>query len=654
MNSEPSRIGLALRCLGAASVAALVVAVAEVCLAVAGGNALLGAVPASERVAYLLLVVAVFWVIAVPAAVVGFVVSLVRARVGVAVAALLPCLLVAEAAWRAAGDLRGGMAQVLAGIALGAGVVLGALFWWRPLLISGRGALGMVGAGVLLFVCLRLVPLGPGEVESGEAVLEAPAGLPVNSVAPVRNLLVLLVDTLRADHLGCYGYPRQTSPRMDACALEGTLFENAATPKAKTSPAVASLFTGTWPRTHRVLATQYELVGENVTLAETLKESGFTTFGVSANPNVTTPFGFGQGFDEFWYVGKVQTQDGRRIGSHAGRLRDQTIAWLKEHQGERFFAYVHFIDPHSPYNPPPPYRTMFKGDALDGELGTRELEILDESYFDGLHRSVYLPEAGLDLDKYVLRYDGEIRYTDEAIGAILDSLAESGLDDSTLVVITADHGESKTEHHCYFNHGLLPYEEHVHVPLVVRGPGIPAGLRRREQVSLVGLMPTLLDLVGVPVPDRVEAASFAGLLGQDVPTVEGEPTQISSIGEKKAEPTQGLRTNRWKYLFNPGGRSLREALRFANLAVPGRRLAFTLDDIRDYQLEEELYDLNADPLELTNLSYRSAAIRQGFHRQMVSLRESSRPVSEEPRILDTEDFNAELRNALIQLGYVGK
>ena len=654
MNCESTRIGLALRCLGAASVAALVVAVAEVLLAALAGNALLDAVSSGERVRYLLLVVVMFPVLAVPAAGVGFLLALVKERVGTAVAAGLPCLFVAEETFRRAGDLQGETALQLAGIALGVGVAFAALFWRRPHLVSARAALLMVGAAVLAFPCLSLLSFGADDSPAGEGVLEEPAALPENSLAPAKNLLVLLVDTLRADHLGCYGYPRNTSPRTDAFALAGTLFENAATPKGKTSPAVASLFTGTWPRTHRVLKTEVELVDENVTLAETLKESGFTTFGVSANPNITTPFGFDQGFDEFWYVGKFITKDGRKVGSHAGRLRDQTIAWLAEHQDERFFAYVHFLDPHSPYNPPPPYRAMFKGDALDGQLGTRQLEILDQSYIDGLHRSIYLPEVGFNLDKYVLQYDGEIRFTDEAIGAILDSLEELGLAESTIVVITADHGESMLEHHCFFNHGLLPYEEHLHVPLLLGGPGIPGGLRRPEQVSLTGLMPTLLDLVGVKVPDRVEAASFAGLLGEDLPTVAGEPTQISAIGVEKEEPTSGLRTNRWKYLFNPHGLSLQQALSFANLALPGERFAFTLDDLRDYQLEEELYDLSADPLELQNLAYRYGALRGGFHRRMVSLHEASVPVSEEPRTLGVNDFNAEMKSALIQLGYFGK
>jgi len=643
-------------CLGAASLSALAFSLIEALLAALSSNALLLALPGVERARYLALIVLAFPVAAVPAAGLGWLVGLKLPRVGKLLALLLPAGWIAVESRLAADQLSGGPSSILAWIALSGGLLLALVSLVRPLALPRRATLAAVpGSAGLFAILLSTAPAGAPQLAS-PAAGEPPAAATAGNPAPAqtaRNLLVLMVDTLRADHLGCYGYGRDTSPRIDAFAKEGVLFENAATPRPKTSPAIASFFTGTWPETHRVARTNTELVEENLTLAEVLQREGFRTLGLSANANISSPLGFAQGFDEFHWVMRMELKDGRKIDNHAGTLALRAIQWLSQHRNERLFVYVHFIDPHTPYRPPGPYATLFEGDELDGRLGTRELRVLEKEHIDCIEKAVYLPEAGFNLDRYVTRYDGEIRFTDTAVGQLLDALAALGLAESTAVVFTSDHGESMIEHRAFFNHGLFAYEEQVHIPLVIRGPGIPAGRRRTEQVSLVGLMPTLLDLVGVKRPERVEVDSFSDLLAPDTLESEGQPTLLS-VNEENRSIGSGLRTNRWKYLFNPKGRAPEDARRLKNLLLPGRRFAFALNPLRNDQLEEQLYDLEADPGETENLAYRERAIRDELSRLMRSLQETSRPVSEEPRVFTEKELSREVLEDLRQLGYFGK
>ena len=653
MDANPPRSRLLLRALGGASLCAVLVALAEVLVAATFGDALLGAMPPAERLRYGALLLVLFPVAAIPAALLGFAVATVRPRLGTTLAFALPALLTVEEALRHAAELPGLAPWILAGIAGVVALGMAGLALARAAAIPPRATLGALVVALVALPLLHSVSFGSAGIAPAEAEVTASGTVPRAAAPHARNLIVLLVDTMRADHLGCYGYARPTSPSMDAFAASGTLFENAATPKPKTSPAVASLFTGTWPSTHLVHGARTELVEENVTLAETLQKAGIATFGVSANININKSLGYGQGFDELRWVTRAELPTGERVDNHAVAVATQLMRWVSEHRDQRFFAYAHFIDPHSPYRPPPPYAEMFAGDALDGALGSVEQHEPNANYIDRIQSSVFLPEVGFDLDEYVALYDGEIRFTDEAIGATLNTLEQLGLADSTIVVVVSDHGESMVEHHAWFNHGLFPYEEQVHVPLMLRGPGIAAGQRRTEQVSLVGLMPTLLDLLGVDAPDTVEAGSFAGLLDAAAPSREGAPTMLSARYEDLTM-TWGLRTNRWKYLFNPGKASPPAAFRMSALAWIGHRLDFTLVDLRNYQLEEELYDLQADPAEEHNVAYRNPALRALLRQRMEAIRAASRPVDPAPRIFESSDFTEEARRDLMKLGYMGK
>lgn len=498
----------------------------------------------------------------------------------------------------------------------------------------------------------------PGAVAIAEE--DTPRHNTSDASKPTENLIVLMVDTLRADHLGCYGYARETSPRIDAFAAESARFENAATPKPKTSPAIASLFTGLWPETHGIHSTSTVLPDEHFTLAEVLEEAGFQTFAVAANVNISKRFGFDQGFQDFRRVRKSggdSNNPKERAGKNASRVRDQLVDWLDHREDGRFFAYVHFIDPHSPYSPPKEFASRFRGDELDGQLGVTDVQVGVDDYDEVIHEAVYLPAIGRDLDGYVARYDAEISYTDKIIGEILDDLERRGLLESTTIVFTADHGESMTEHQTWFNHGEHPYEEQVHIPLIVHGPGVPSGTRS-DQVSLVGLMPTLLDLVGVDSPSAIEGQSFASRVFERESSTQPTDTHTDratyvTARHGKRKLIRGVRTNRWKYLTRGSGIDLAEALTPQRILLPGTRIPTLLSAWRNHDLTVELYDLNDDPTESENLAWRLPDER--LRMETLAKRHEDRPPLDVPKPvrLKAKDLSTEAAEELRQMGYLG-
>ena len=642
--------------LGRAAVGAFGIAGIEILFAAVAPPALATALSDGEWARYLAVAFLGAALPAIPAGLLAWALHRARPKLAPLIALLLPALYASgEGARRAVatGESRP-IWFALAALLLALALLLLALL--RSVTLPRRLTFGGLAGALLLWPLLAAWSFAPGGREPPDLEAATPASDAEGDPAPrppVKNLLVLLVDTLRADHLGCYGYSRATSPRLDAFAHQSTLFEQAATPKPKTSPAVASLFTGTLPQTHRVHAARCELGEENVTLAETLRDAGFTTFGLSANANINGALGFDQGFDELRWVTRADLGGGKHRNNDARTLATLAIRWLSEHRGERFFLYAHLLDPHAPYRCAEPFASMFDGDALDGRLGTLEATEPSDDYFGGIEKSVFLPEVGFDLDRYVSRYDGEIRYTDEAIGAVLDALDKLGLADDTVVVFLSDHGETMVERAAWFNHGLFPYEEQVRVPLVVRGPGIAVDRRRSEQVSLAALMPTLLDLVGVETPETVETRSFASLLREESPPSAGAPMLLSAR-EEELTMTWGVRTKRWKYLHNPAGLSAARAFRLLDLLRADRRFAVTLGGGEDWELEEELYDLAADPGERENVAGREPRVREALRRWMEERRNASRPVAKAPRVFTADQFSTEARRELMHLGYLGK
>jgi len=303
---------------------------------------------------------------------------------------------------------------------------------------------------------------------------------------PRPNVIIYLVDALRSDRLGVYGCERPLSPRLDAFAAQGVTFTDMVAQSSWTKAAVASIFTGIWPRVHGVNGPDDRLPESLTTLPEIFQDAGYQTGAVVANAYVGRPFGFARGFDYFEFI---EHHRGRSdvIGDRLEKLFD-----ARRDTDRPFFLYVHTIDPHAPYAPPSPYLEAFASDVEDPTVG--EVETVR-----GLVLGTVEPSAALGRDLRQL-YDAEVAANDASFGRLLDRLEELGELDDTIVVFTSDHGEAFAEHGSW-THGLDLYNEVLSVPLVMRLPGGEgAGQVVGSTVQHIDLMPTVLDLCGIEAP----------------------------------------------------------------------------------------------------------------------------------------------------------
>jgi arylsulfatase A-like enzyme len=381
----------------------------------------------------------------------------------------------------------------------------------RPLLIAALGLVAVLIAGFLL----------PSDQV-------ADAGAPGGETPRDVNVLLLVVDALRADHLGCYGYERDTSPNIDRLAREGVLFENAYAQAPLTKLSTATLVTGLLPSSHGVLGIPDALPEGTPILMEEMRKLGYRTAVLSANQLVSPLFGFARGSD-FTFSGSRPTSfkslQGRTIRAlslrvpglgwippaltaidmalprsgeplsiskeQAGTLNAKLLSWIGGAPDARFFAYVHYMEPHMPLVPPAPFDTRFQPDRRG------RIWFDFPGYDRGLlpfHPGPPLPDARLaDL---IAQYDATIAYFDHELGRLLDALDERGIAGNTLVVITSDHGEEFYDHKGW-GHGTSLYEELIRVPLIVWCPEhVPAGARIEDLVRHVDIMPTLLRAAG--------------------------------------------------------------------------------------------------------------------------------------------------------------
>jgi arylsulfatase A-like enzyme len=312
--------------------------------------------------------------------------------------------------------------------------------------------------------------------------------------APPRqgDVALIVIDTLRADHLGLYGYARATSPNLVALAKDAITYTHAVTPGTWTVPSHGSLFTGRWPSYHgaervagdRILA--HPLNPDAPTLAELLQKDGFHTGAFVGNATYVAPlFGFSRGFKEFF----------DKDLHNPKHLADAVKAWLPALQ-DRVFLFVNILDPHEPYDPPPPLDTMFP--KKHPELGTMISTFAAEKR----------PQNAEAVEHFNSQYDGEIVFADQAVGEILGAFKTAGRYDDALIIITSDHGELIFEHGLA-GHGLAPYEPEVHVPLVVKLPkSVRGGEKVDKTVSTLGVFATVLETIGLPLPTAVQSKRF--------------------------------------------------------------------------------------------------------------------------------------------------
>jgi arylsulfatase A-like enzyme len=338
-----------------------------------------------------------------------------------------------------------------------------------------RRWLALGGAFLVGLLAVGLLRQGPSRDPGSQGSTPA-------SGAHRPNVIIYLVDTLRADHLGVYGYHRDTSPVLDRWAAGGVIFDRAYAPSSWTKPSVVSLLSGLDPVSHGA-EDRLDVIPPGVRmLSERLKSSGYATFAAVTNPQVLPQWGFDRGFDVY------DDLDSPGHGTRADTVSDYTVERMGVlARSQPFFLYLHLLDPHAPYDPPAPFDTRFpKSPVLPAQLS-------------------------------IGQYDGEIAFVDSQFGRVLDSLRTHGLDGDTMTIFVADHGEELLDHGT-IGHGVNLFEEVVRVPLVIRFPaGAHAGTRVGARASLTDVVPTVLSVLGQSLPPDMDGRDLTQLLNGNPP-----------------------------------------------------------------------------------------------------------------------------------------
>ncbi len=316
------------------------------------------------------------------------------------------------------------------------------------------------------------------------------------------NVILIGVDTLRPDHMGCYGYDRNTTPNIDKLARSGTLFENAVAPSPWTLPSFASVFTSLYPSQHGATGAKFPMGDTFPTLAELLKAQGYATGAIINAPYLKVRYGVGRGFDFY----SMTPPEGRFAD---GTTRD-ALEWIEHVPDRPFFMFLHYFDPHLPYAPPAPYDTVFNSDyrgRLQKSYNPRRLPSYRVDHFKEM--KAIPPE---DWNQIKSLYDGEVAFTDEAIGELIEGLRDRRLLKETLIIFISDHGEEFFDHEG-FEHGHSLYNELISVPMIFSLPGrLPERERIGRQVRLIDVAPTVLDLLGFGSHPDFEGVSLRPLL----------------------------------------------------------------------------------------------------------------------------------------------
>ena len=444
----------------------------------------------------------------------------------------------------------------------------------------------------------------------------SPEGLAVEASCEGCNVLFISIDTLRADHLGAYGYGRETSPAIDALAAQSVVFENAYSTSYHTADSHMSMFTSLYPSVHGVRnskgKTGQVLSSSVSTLPEILQANGYATAGFHGGGNVSGFYGFARGFEKYRRTDEVE----------------EAIDWIRETPERPFFAFVHTYHVHDPYTPQPPYDTLFAEDYQGPISSDREslLGRTDGETFNEL-RDVFWsqvdPTRSEDIEHLKALYDGQIREIDARVGELIRAALEA--DERTVIVLVSDHGEEFYEHGKFLHDQL--YEELLRVPLILR---LPSGAKGRieERVSLIDLAPTLLDVIGLEAPNQFQGSSL-------VPVLKGVEGRPLVYGEKVVQLSEDDGETEL------GGQGIRAALISDDWKVIAART-------------EELYYLPDDLQEQNNLASQSPEM-SGLLELLADVNRRNAALRKElgTGLGDKQGLDEETLEELEALGYLG-
>jgi len=482
------------------------------------------------------------------------------------------------------------------------------------------------------------------------------------------NVIVILLDAVRSDHLGCYGYERETTPNIDRLAAKGVIFENAYATASHTLESVPSIFTSTYPSTHNVGTFSSGFPKKILLLPEIFKSRGYKT-ALFGNTVISEKFGYHRGIDHYFgpkmepmkeiikhsiLIDFMTKQSAKKISvlrllakktidfsnglqelqdsstSYDPDQTEQTFfdpdyithnmkTWISDNHNHPFFIYAHYWGAHDPYDPPEPYDRLFDPDFPGTPI---TLPPGGPLLFFPFVKGSKMPKR--HLENMIAQYDGEIFYHDKSLGLLFDHLKALGVDKKTIILITADHGEEFYEHNGYF-HGHSLFEETIHVPLIFYVPGIDPMLNRiNELVSLVDIFPTLLSLTGISADIKIP---------YDIEGMDLSPTFIT------------------KNHFVPREFIFSELHKGADNSASCIRTKKYKAIMKKFGNEEErmLFDLDTDPFERKNIYEEEKELGDEFFNKIISLVREAVEKSFEP---ETVVMDEKLKEKLRSLGYI--
>ncbi|MCX7919116.1 MAG: sulfatase-like hydrolase/transferase [bacterium] len=430
--------------------------------------------------------------------------------------------------------------------------------------------------------------------------------------SPQYNILLITLDTVRPDFLGCYGNPQVKTPNIDTLAKQGVLFSTAVCEMPTTTPSHASILTSLYPRVHGILTNAWKLNDNITTLPEILKVNGYTTGGFVSVRHLEKKLGFAQGFDTF---------DDNFSGLHrnATQVTDVSLQWLNSVKKKKWFAWIHYFDAHSPYEPPEQFAQLYpavnNGSQMYGSF----------SQISAFEEKKYIPTQK-DIERMQALYAAEISYVDNELGRLFNSLDKMGLRKNTIIIVLADHGES-FDHDIYAAHGQSLYDSSIRIPLIISAPQLlPKGKRIDSLVRTIDVMPTILDFLRIKSETLMQGKSLVPMIrNQQTP---GEPYVV--IERRHFESKKDCLRRHIPF-------GARYAVRSANWKYIWSETA-----------PEELYHLQRDNLELINIAEQNQNIKTEYYNYLQKwLQENSRL-----RQWAYQKIDAETAEQLRSLGYI--